>query len=206
MLVEMSPREERMLIERVVRGDKAAAETLIRAHQPSLFAYLLRMSRHREFAEDITQEAFVRALSHIHRYDSRFRFSTWLFTIAKRLFVNARQRLTPVFDTDVVGGSGDASPAGRSSGFSAAAASESGPIVSAAVAAAIDNLSEDQREVVVLFYQLSWPVEQIAEYLDQPEGTVKSHLHRARRKLRHALAACPQVAERFAIAAEEDPA
>src|SRR5690606_22404494 len=84
----MTREEERNLIQRVQRGDRAAAEALIRAQQQSLFAYMLRMSGNRETAEDITQAAFVRALANIDRFDTRYRFSTWLFTIAKRLHMN----------------------------------------------------------------------------------------------------------------------
>ncbi len=43
--------------------------------------------------------------------------------------------------------------------------------------------------MVTLFYQLNWSVEHIAEYLDQPEGTVKSHLYRARRRMRDLIEA-----------------
>lgn len=183
-----------MLIRRVVAGDRAAAEMLIRAHQAGLYAYLLRLARRPEIAEDITQEAFVRALTHIARYDPRFRFSTWLFTIAKRLYVNAQQRLAPVYDCDIVGSAG-ARNAGDGAAGAVAARQESERVVSDAISHAIEDLSEDQREVVVLFYQLGWAVEQIGEYLNQPEGTVKSHLHRARKKLRAALASHPALAE-----------
>ena len=182
----MSPREERAEIRRALAGDRSAAEALIRAHQGALYAWMLRRTGRSEVAEDVVQEAFVRALTHLERYDPRFRFSTWLFTIAKRLHVNANQKLAPTFDTDVVTGVGEAFGA---SGEEPRLQGGSGDAVRAAVADALRELSEDQREAIVLFYQLEWTVEAIAEYLDQPEGTVKSHLHRGRRKLRESLEA-----------------
>ncbi len=178
----MTARQERALIRKVLAGDREAAGELIRSHQAALYAYMLRMTRRPEVAEDVVQEAFVRALTHIERYDPRFRFSTWLFTIAKRLYVNAQQRLAPVFDTDAVGGAAGITPR-----KAAAVKTESADHLTAAIGDALERLSTDQREVVVLFYQLSWTVEQIAEYLDQPEGTIKSHLHRARRRMRELL-------------------
>lgn len=178
----MTPRQERALIRKVLAGDREAAGDLVRSHQAALYAYMLRMSRRPEIAEDVVQEAFVRALTHIERYDPRFRFSTWLFTIAKRLYVNAQQRLAPVFDTDAVGGA-----AGQTPRRSQAVKTEASDHLTAAIGDALERLSPDQREVVVLFYQLGWSVEQIAEYLDQPEGTIKSHLHRARRRMRDLL-------------------
>jgi RNA polymerase sigma-70 factor (ECF subfamily) len=54
---------------------------------------------------------------------------------------------------------------------------------------ALAVLSDEQREALVLFYQLNWSVEQIAQHLDLPDGTVKSHLFRARARLRDALEA-----------------
>ncbi|MBX9735936.1 MAG: hypothetical protein K2X32_03340, partial [Phycisphaerales bacterium] len=72
----MTAAVERALIRRILQGERQAAEELIRAHQPSLYAYLLRLTQRPERAEDVAQEAFVRALTHIERYDPRFRFST----------------------------------------------------------------------------------------------------------------------------------
>lgn len=178
---------ERALIRRIVAGERSAAEELIRAHQPSLYGYLLRLTGRPEVAEDVAQEAFYRALTHIERYDPRFRFSTWLFTIAKRLYVNANQRLTPSFDSDRVEAAGEdlggsvGSPAREVFAFELK--SEAGRALELALSA----LSQDQRDAIVLFYQLSWSVEQIGEYLDMPGGTVKSHLHRARARMREVL-------------------
>lgn len=186
----MTSKAERKLIRRVLDGERAAAEELVRAHQGSLYGYMLRLSGRPDVAEDVVQEAFVRALSNIHRYDERFRFSTWLFTIAKRLYVNARQRLAPSYDTDAMGAAAD-----RRS-FANGAESEGGDHFAASgeLQSALGCLSEDQREAVVLFYQLEWSVEQIGEHLELPVGTVKSHLHRARARLRAALEDQPAVA------------
>jgi len=189
----MTPRAERALIRRVLAGDRNAAEELVKTHQGSLYAYMLRMTSRPEVAEDVVQEAFVRAFVHLKRYDPRFRFSTWLFTIAKRLHVNACQRLAPSFDTDTVG-----MFAGKLAGVGdVAERAERGEGVRGALDAAMTGLTEDQREAIVLFYQLDWSVEQIAEYLDQPEGTVKSHLHRGRRRLRETLEAQVHVMPRL---------
>lgn len=185
---------ERALIRRILQGDRQAAEELIRAHQPSLYAYLLRLTQRPDRAEDVAQEAFVRALTHLERYDPRFRFSTWLFTIAKRLYVNQAQRLTPSFDTDVVACAGTGWFGG---GAEDLGEDEQGSDAREALKVAMSALSEDQRDVVVLFYQLEWSVEQIAEYVDCASGTVKSHLHRARQRMRAALEKQPRVSRRF---------
>jgi len=174
---------ERKLIVRATAGDRDAAAELLRHHQPSLRAYLHRLSGRADIAEDICQEAFVRVLSNLHRFDDRFRFSTWLFTIAKRLYVNARQKHCPVFNTEVLGWrqSKDTGPVVRVS------EGEVAGHIKDALQEALMGLGEVQREIVVLFHQLDWSISTIATHMDMPEGTVKSHLHRSRQKLRKIL-------------------
>jgi RNA polymerase sigma-70 factor (ECF subfamily) len=179
----MTRTTEQRLIEKAARGDKAAADRLIRAHQASLYAYLLRLSGRPEMAEDITQDAFVRVLTHLDRFDPRYRFSTWLFTIAKRLYVNANQKLQPRYDSDVVGDwrGGDNLPDARP------IATESQDGARTALVDALSELNEDQREIVLLFHQQGWPIALIAQHKSMPEGTIKSHLHRARQKMRRII-------------------
>ncbi|HYE02627.1 MAG TPA: RNA polymerase sigma factor [Phycisphaerales bacterium] len=180
----MTRAEEQSLIQRAIAGDRASTEGLVRAHQASLYAYMLRMSGRPEVAEDIVQDAFVRALTNLERFDFRFRFSTWLFTIAKRLYVNACQKHKPAFDSEAAEQweSAPGLPETR------AIDDEVRSNAAAALEMALAVLPQDQREIVILFYQLDWPIAQIAEYLAMPEGTIKSHLHRSRQRMREALA------------------
>lgn len=171
------------MIERAIAGDRAAAEECIRAHQGSLYAYMLRLSGRPDVAEDVVQDAFVRALTNLDRFDFRFRFSTWLFTIAKRLYVNACQKHKPAFDSDVVGGWEGVGERP----WAAMVDREVQGNAKDAVRHALEALPEEQREIIILFYQLDWPITLIAEYMGMPEGTVKSHLHRSRRRMREAL-------------------
>lgn len=177
----MNRSEEMMLIEQAAAGDRLAAGRLIQAHQASVFSYILRLSGRADIAEDIVQDAFVRVLTNLNRFDPRFRFSTWLFTIAKRLYVNASQKHKPVYSTETVDSwrsGGDDEPSSPVSNR------EEGDLHKEAVAAALQELTGEQREVVVLFHQQDWPISLIAEYMGMPEGTVKSHLHRGRRRMR----------------------
>ncbi|MHC4129639.1 MAG: RNA polymerase sigma factor, partial [Planctomycetota bacterium] len=172
-------------IRRAKEGDEEAVEALIRAHQDALYAFILRMSGRPETAEDIVQEALVRVLSNLHRFDSRYRFSTWLFTIAKRLYVNLSQKLGPAYDTDMV----EVSPiSGRGPGWLAARA-ETMDDLRHLIDAALAALPRQQREIMLLFHQQSWPIARIAEHLQMPQGTVKSHLHRGRGRMRRFIEA-----------------
>jgi len=179
---------EHDLIRRAKAGDGLAIEGLIRGHQDALFAFILRMSGRPHIAEDIVQEAFVRVIKNLDRFDPRYRFSTWVFTIAKRLYVNAVQKQRPTYDTDTVNiqegaGGAAATPSGLS------ARSEAMDNVRDLLDTVLAGLNEQQREIILLFHQQNWPITDIAEHLDMPEGTVKSHLHRARKRMKRAIVA-----------------
>lgn len=178
---------EKSLIRKARRGDPEAIERLIRTHQESLYGFLLRLSGRPHVAEDLVQEAFVRVLKNLDRFDDRFRFSTWLFTIARRLYVNQIQKLAPSFDSDTVG---VASGSGRRPD-EISADDESRRNLVGVLETALESLSGVQREIVLLFHQQEWPIEEISLHLSMPEGTVKSHLHRARRRMLEAIRSDP---------------
>lgn len=189
----MTRDEEIRIIRRARAGDGDAMAALVRAHQQGLYAFILRMSANPHVAEDIVQEAFVRVLRNLDRFDERFRFSTWVFTIAKRLYVNAMQKHKPVFDSDTVAaraseGQGDPDlPTLRD---------ESLRDMRSMIELALEALNPQQREVVLLFHQQSWSIGDIATHLGMPEGTVKSHLHRARKRMRAAIDGCEKLSAR----------
>jgi len=171
--------EELRLIRRARRGDPAAIEALIRAHQDQLYGFMLRISGRPEVAQDMVQEAFVRVIRSIDRFDDRFRFSTWLFTIARRLFVNHMQKMRPASDSDAVGRwEGTTETPGAIT-----AEVESRENLRELLDRAIATLGPLQREIVLLFHQQQWSIGDIANSLRIPEGTVKSHLFRARRRM-----------------------
>ncbi|MCC6229716.1 MAG: sigma-70 family RNA polymerase sigma factor [Phycisphaerales bacterium] len=188
----MKRSEEHALIRRAAAGDREAAGVFVRAYQNQLYAYLLRLSGRRELAEDIVQDAFVRVLTNLDRFDPRFRFSTWLFTIARRLFINAIQKHQPTYDSDTV-----SARSGRSELPEAPVIQRDTDAASRdALQRALMSLSLEQREVLLLFHQQDWPIWLIAEHMAMPEGTVKSHLHRGRRRLREAMESNQREGER----------
>lgn len=181
----MTKAAELKLIRRAKRGDGRAMEDLIRHHQASLYAFMLRMTGRPEVAEDVVQEAFVRVLKNLDRFDSRFRFSTWVFTIAKRLYMNQLQKHAPAFESDVVDAwQGDSDAPERT-----LINNEIRDNARSAIEQAMLALNEQQREIVILFHRQNWPISSIAQHLDMPEGTIKSHLHRARKRMRQVMTA-----------------
>ena len=181
----MNKSDELRLIKRAAAGERDAAEEIIKAHQRSLYAYMVRMSGRSDVAEDIVQEAFVRVLTNLDRFDPKFRFSTWLFTIARRLYINHAERKRPLAAGELCGswmGKGATPEAPTEDTESTGTARDD-------LQRGLMKLSIDQREVLVLFHQHEWPIWLIAEHLGMPEGTIKSHLHRGRQRLREILVA-----------------
>lgn len=179
----MDRREERRLIESAAAGSRECSAALIRAHQGSLYGYILRMCGRPDVAEDIVQEAFIRVLANLDRFDPRYRFSTWLFTIGRRLYLNHAQKMRPRLDGETV----ERAEGGWQDPGSPIASREAQGLQRDALQRALLRLTTEQREALVLFHQQEWPIALIAQHLDMPVGTVKSHLHRGRRRLRALL-------------------
>jgi len=176
----MTKSKELKLIRQAAKGDLDAATTLIRAHQGSVYAYIRRLCGRDDIAEDTAQEAFSRVLLNLDRFDPKYRFSTWLFTIARRIMINIMAKMQPVYDSERLGAApGNAEMIGNHLEHV-----ESNGKAKNLLQRALMALSADQREIVVLFHQHEWPIWMIADQLGVPEGTVKSHLFRGRMKLR----------------------
>ena len=81
----LSRLEEQRLIASVKRGDREAMRALIEEYQQRLYAFIWRVLPNHQDAEDVCQEALLKAMTAIDSFDPTYRFSTWLFTIAYRL-------------------------------------------------------------------------------------------------------------------------
>jgi len=174
---------ERQLIQRALKSDKSALRELIDQHKDRLFAFIWRMVRDHHEAEDICQDAFLKAFASLDTFSCDFRFSTWLFTIGYRVCLNRlrRKKYAPAVSDNFV------LPAPAEADATSRLESEDAAILRGAVWSAVDRLSPPQRAVVLLFYKNSMGCQEISEILQLPPATVKSHLHRARTKLREFL-------------------
>ncbi len=186
-----SHRAERRLIRRAQRGDRAAMRELIDGHKDRLFAFVLRAVRNHHDAEEVCQEAFLKAFRALDTFDVEYRFSTWLFTIGYRLCLNHMRRKKDVSgEVDF-----SAIPTGEPSTDSPSIQSEEARRLKLLIWDAVDKLSTAQRATVLLFYQHQQGCGEIASILELPLATVKSHLHRARGKLKEMLE--PALSEEF---------
>ena len=175
-----------------------AFEGLVVAYQDRLFGFALRLTGSRPDAEEIAQDAFVRAYRALRGYPAErvlaLTVRPWLYRIALNVVRNrargARPHVVPHGPEREDGGSGDAAePADDASEGPEAVAErkERGAELAALVAA----LPDRYRAAVVLRHVEGLPYAEAAEALGQPVGTVKANVHRGVRLLRAALAASP---------------
>jgi RNA polymerase sigma-70 factor (ECF subfamily) len=181
----MTRAEEIRLIARAKRGHADAFRELVEAYQERLFAFVWRMLRNHHETEDVCQAAFVKAYESLDSYSSNYAFSTWLFTIAYRLCLNGLRKKR------AVSGEMDFSHVGNGEPDVAIllANSEEAQRLRDVIWAAVDKLSPPQKSAVLLFYREGQSCQEIGVVLGIPAVTVKSHLHRAREKLRQLLSA-----------------
>ena len=180
----LTRRIEKNLISKARKGCENAARQLVESHKDRLFAFVWRILRNHEDAEEICQEAFLRAFNSLDSFSPEYRFSTWLFTIGYRLCLNQiRRRKLLTGEVDFGG------LAGREPDVAEQfVESEEARRLKSEIWEAVDRLSVPQRAAVLLFYREGMSCDQIAKTLDMPTATAKSHLHRARGKLRDSLA------------------
>ena len=186
----LSRRRERQLIRRAQSGCAPSARELIEAHQQRLFSFIGRMVGDYHEAEEIAQEAMLRAFKTLDQFNSEYRFSTYLFTIAYRLCLNwLRRRGGPAGRVSLAGEHTLEWTDPSESAEHVVAQSEEARRLKQTVWDAVDRLTGPQRAAALLFYREQMNCQQIAEALEMPASTVKSHLHRARGRLREMLAA-----------------
>lgn len=181
----MTREQEKRLIARAKRGNSDAFRQIVDAFKDRLFAFVWRMTRNHHEAEDVCQAAFAKAFESLASYSENYAFSTWLFTIAYRLCLNAMRKKRAVSGETDFGNVSHAEPDASIT----LAGSEEARNLRRRIWDAVDQLSAPQRTAVLLFYREGQSCQDIGEVLGIPAVTVKSHLHRAREKLRDLLGA-----------------
>ena len=179
--------DEKHILARARRGELPAFEELVRRHEKRVYAVALRSSGSPEDAEDITQEGFLRAWRSIEEFRGDSGFSTWLFRITMNLCVDhARHKHAQPQTQPLVMGEEESE---RPLPDTAPTPEEhlDNSELGRELAAALDEVSEEHRRIVLLRDVSGMSYTEIAEVLEISEGTVKSRLSRARIALRKVL-------------------
>lgn len=166
-------------VDRVLAGDASAYEGIVRRWQGPIINLAYRFCRDRSRAEDLAQEAFLRAFRNLGKWRREAAFSTWLFALATNLYRSELRRIPPTtFSLDSL-----PELSGRESASRELEATDQ----DRTVRRALDTLPTKYREAVILFYFRDMNVAAAAESLQIPEGTLKARLSRARGLLRRKL-------------------
>lgn len=157
------------------RGDARAFEELVRIYQADIWRLCFHLVGSHTLADDVTQDAFVRAFRFLPRYRGDAKFSTWLFSIARNCALDELRK------------------AGRRRRIEDALQAQpdrhlSEPSLGIEVREAVASLALDLREPLVLIDVMGQTYAEVADAMRLPLGTVKSRVHRARELLAHALA------------------
>ncbi|HEY9111616.1 MAG TPA: sigma-70 family RNA polymerase sigma factor [Rhodanobacteraceae bacterium] len=170
---------DRMLLQRMAAGDRAALETLYRAYHGGLCRFLSRLTRRADLIEEIINDCFWIAWRKADSFHGDSRVSTWIMGIAYRCGLKAlRQRGDEPVDDYALreghGGSHDPDEDREMRDW---------------LGKALQHLSADQRIVIELVYGVGNSLDEVAAIMQAPVGTVKARLFHARIKLRNVLPA-----------------
>lgn len=186
--------DDRELAAQAANGRQGAYRELLRRYERPIFALVYRMVRDRSLAEDLAQEAFIRAFNAIHTYNPRYKFSSWIFKIANNHTIDhlRKRRL----DTVSIDGSPHAATTHETTQTRIVVESDDETPeefvehreLGSLIEQAIGELRPEYRSVVLLRHVEGYSYDEIADILDLPLGTVKTYLHRARGELKSLLA------------------
>lgn len=179
----MDRQEDRLLLERLQRGDQRAFRELVEAHQQRVYRFIYRMLGNRDEAQEVAQEVFLAAFRFIGNFRGESSLLTWLFRISSnmcknRIRYNFRRHKGQQAGFDEMLERPDFRPIGERP--STPESLVSGRQLGVAVQDAINRLPEEFRETLVLRDLELLTYEEIQQMLGIPEGTIKSRLHRAR--------------------------
>ncbi|HEY4148690.1 MAG TPA: sigma-70 family RNA polymerase sigma factor [Chitinophagaceae bacterium] len=176
--------DDNSIISRVLQGDQQAYAELVKRYQNFVFTLCLRYAPHREDAEEIAQDVFVKAYRSLADFRGDSRFSTWLFTIVRTSCLSFLRRKRPdirSLDDEHVFASADA----LDGGFHANQVEQKSKI--AMVNDAIRMLSPGDAKIISLFYQGGQSLDEIGRIMGIEPNTIKVKLHRARQRLRETM-------------------
>jgi RNA polymerase sigma-70 factor (ECF subfamily) len=191
---EQARRENQAVAEGLKRQDAGLLDELIVRYQHRLLRYLLYLTGHRELAEDLFQEVWMRVLVRGNQFNGQARFETWLFTIARNLVIDQRRKRTACsLDELFEGNSDDDRPMsfevqdGEPTPFDRVSNLEDRE----RIAKALLELDTLHREVLVLRFHEELSLEEIAKVTRAPLSTVKSRLYRGMAMIRPRLETTP---------------
>ena len=176
----MSNNQDIPIVTEVLSGNHEEYRYLVERYHRGLIQHLYNLIGNKDTAEDVAQEAFIRAYDKLSQYNSDFAFSTWLYKIADNIaFRNMKQAKNNSDISEVEDLIPDDKPT--------FAENLDKSFTGESVRKAVNTLPVGYRQVISLYYWDGFTYEEIAEVMNRPVGTVRTWLHRAKEELRKEL-------------------
>jgi RNA polymerase sigma-70 factor (ECF subfamily) len=176
----MNNSQELEIIAEIRNGNREQFRQLVERYHRGLVQHLYNLINDEQSAEDVAQEAFIRAYNKLSLYNENYAFSTWLYKIADNLAYRHLKQTKQTSDIDefeeVIA---DDKPT--------LAESTDKIFTKEAVRNAILTLPLSYRRVISMYYWEEFSYEEIAEIMERPVGTIRTWLHRAKQDLRKEL-------------------
>lgn len=170
----LTEEHDESLVRRAKKGDAEAFSELVRRHQQTVFNLAYRFMRDTSLAEDMAQEAFLKAFRLLGSFRGDCAFSTWMYRVTCSVClteVNRRRKRGEVELTPQCALETSVAPAAPSDEFDR-------------IRQCVAKLPPRYASIITLYYLKEMPYEEIAEAMQIPMGTLKTWMHRARKQLR----------------------
>ena len=174
--------EDSEIVQKCLQGDKNAFGQLVEKYKRRLYAFAYRMMRSHEDADDLSQEAFLRAYENLSRFNPGTNFQAWIFRILHNLCIDQLRKANR-FHHESIDDAAEYIPTRNPRPDQEVEAAE----LKEHIRVAIDTLPEAQRTVVILREMQGLSHKEIAQITKTNEKTVRWRLHQARKKLREIL-------------------
>lgn len=176
-------------IKQVKKGDQSAFEDVVGIFQNRIYQHCLRMVGNTHEAEDLAQEAFIRAYINIYSFDNNRKFSTWLYRIATNLTIDRLRKRKPDYylDAEIKGTEGLNMYSQLATDERLPEEEVEGLELQNHIHQEIASLPPIYRSIIILRYLEEFTLKEISEIMDIPLGTVKTRIHRGREALRKKL-------------------
>ena len=188
------------MIRRVLDGEVNAFEDLVAAYEKNVYNLALRMTGNAQDAEDMAQEAFIKAYNSLSHFRGDSKFSVWLYRIVSNVCLDflRRQNRRPASSLSQEDDDGEEVQLDVPDESQSPELLLERQLTREAVQRGLQALSEEQRQILLLREIQGLSYEEIAQALDLEEGTVKSRIFRARKKLCAFLLADGNIPDSFA--------
>ena len=183
--------DEQALIAQAASGDHSSFQRLVEKHQGRMFSVALQFTRDHDSAEELVQEALVRAWTNLPRFQGGAKFFTWVYRIMHNLNIDQHRRRarrkTGEYDDGVARNVVDHGVGHAGQPLEDGLKSTHRGQLRALIDQGLEQISEDHRTIIVLREVEELSYEEIAQAIGVPKGTVMSRLFHARRKLLEVL-------------------